>query len=68
MATNVLEEMVNVPIDDLPRLLKYVDIQNIEDHYRIGFALRTRTKPTEYNSKQIEYIKAIFLEGEKANK
>ena len=66
MATNVLEEMVNFTVTD--GLLKYIDIQNIEDHYRIGFALRTRTKPTEYNSKQLEYIKAIFLEGEKANK
>ena len=36
--------------------------------FQMGFALKVRKKPTKYNQNQKEYLRKIFLDGEKAGK
>ena len=66
MATHVFESVVDITLTDF--LLRYVDVQKIAGYYPKGFALRVRAKPTNYNQKQIDYLKQLFLEGERPNK
>lgn len=60
----VIDESLLQDIQLTPKLASYVDESRKVGRYPVGFALRVRSMPTEYNLKQIDYIKRIFLEGE----
>ena len=55
-------------IELTPKLASYLDEEAKTGRYPVGFALRVRSMPTDYNTNQINYIKRIFLEGELPNK
>ena len=74
MTVTERRHMATVLDDDLQdiewtaKLASYINPPAKISRFSIGFGLRVRSMPTEYNSKQTEYIKWIFFEGELPNK